>query len=284
MTCNPSQKRTGSDTDWDDSNMIEATENTGNLVRLDGKTVLIVGASSGIGRASAEICARAGAAVMLADIDERKGREVTNAIVQQGGTAAFTHVDAADEQSVIEAIVATVEKFTRLQVLVNTAGAGDLGSGPGEVWHDFIDLYLKAPYYACLHAVDEIERAGGGSIVNVASIAGVTGSVSADVAGTGYGAAKHGVIGLTRTMALAYAKRNIRVNAVCPGYVKTGITEFLYANPEASRRLISENLRVPMDRWGEPHEIGSVVAFLASDAASFITGQPIIVDGGFMAR
>ena len=87
---------------------------------------------------------------MLADIDERKGREVTDAIVRQGGTAAFTRVDAADEQSVIEAIVATVEKFTRLQVVVNTAGAGDLGSAPGEVWHDFIDLYLKAPYYACL--------------------------------------------------------------------------------------------------------------------------------------
>ena len=120
--------------------------------------------------------------------------------------------------------------------------------------------------------------------MNVASIAGVTGSISADVAGTGYGSAKHGVIGLTRTMALAYAKRNIRVNAVCPGYVKTGITEFLYEDPETSRRIISEDLRVPMDRWGEPREIGSVVAFLASDAASFITGQPIIVDGGIMAR
>ena len=190
---------------------------------------------------------------MLADIDERKGHEVTDAIVAQGGTAAFTCVDAADEQSVTEAIAATVEKFARLQVLVNTAGAGDLGSAPGEAWHDFIDLYLKGTYYACLHAVDEIEKAGGGSIVNVASIAGVTGSVSADVAGTGYAAAKHGVIGLTRTMALAYAKRSIRVNAVCPGYVKTGITEFLYANPETSRRLISEDLRVPMDRWGEPH-------------------------------
>jgi len=85
-------------------------------------------------------------------------------------------------------------------------------------------------------------------------------------------------------MALAYAKRNIRVNAVCPGYVKTGITEFLYSDPETSRRLISDDLRVPMDRWGEPREIAAAVTFLASDAASFITGQPLIVDGGFLAR
>jgi NAD(P)-dependent dehydrogenase (short-subunit alcohol dehydrogenase family) len=221
---------------------------------------------------------------MVADIDEIKGREVVEAINRQGGTAEFTTVDAAHEESVVRAIAATVEKFDRLQVLVNTAGATDLGSAPGEAWHDFIDLFLKAPYYACLHAVGEMERAGGGSIVNVASIAGVTGSVSGDVEGSGYGTAKHGVIGLTRTMALAYAKRNIRVNAVCPGYVRTGITEFLYADPELSQRVISDDLRVPMDRWGEPREIGAVVTFLASDAASFITGQPIIVDGGFMAR
>jgi len=221
---------------------------------------------------------------MLADIDEGKSREAAEAINLRGGSAAFTRVDTTDEKSVMEAIAATVKTFSRLQVLVNTAGAADLGGAPGQAWHNFIDLYLKGPYYACRHAVDEIERAGGGSIVNVASIAGVTGSVGADVGSTGYACAKHGVVGLTRTMALSYAKRNIRVNAVCPGYVKTGITGFLYAHPERSRRLISEELRVPMDRWGEPREIGSVVAFLASDAASFITGQPIIVDGGFMAR
>ena len=264
--------------------MTEVNMTTGNLVCLDGKVVLIIGASSGIGRASAEMCAEAGAEVMVADIDEIKGNEVADAINDRGGTAAFTRVDATDERSVADSISATVQRFSRLQVLVNTAGTADLGSAPGQAWHDFIDLFLRGPYFACLHAVDEIERAGGGSIVNVASIAGVTGSISADVAGTGYGSAKHGLIGLTRTMALAYAKRNIRVNAVCPGYIKTGITEFLYEDPETSRRVISEDLRVPMDRWGEPREIGSVVAFLASDAASFITGQPIIVDGGIMAR
>ena len=254
------------------------------MCRLDDRVVLVIGAASGIGLASAQMCAEAGANVMLADLNEEAGRSAADAINQSGGVADFIAMNAVEEPSVIAAIAATTERFGRLQVLVNTAGSGDLGSAPGRAWHDFVDLYLKAPYYACLHAVDEIERAGGGSIVNVASIAGVTGSISSNVEGSGYGTAKHGLIGLTRTMALAYAKRNIRVNAVCPGYVKTGITEFLYSDPETSRRLISDDLRVPMDRWGEPREIAAAVTFLASDAASFITGQPLIVDGGFLAR
>jgi NAD(P)-dependent dehydrogenase (short-subunit alcohol dehydrogenase family) len=251
---------------------------------MDGKVVLVVGAASGIGLASAELCADLGAEVMLADINDAAARVAADGIADRGGVAASVAVDAADEQSVAGAIAATVQRFGRLQVLVNSAGAGDFHSAPGQVWHDFLDLYLKGPYYACLHAVDEIAAAGGGSIVNVASIAGVTGSVSSNVEGSGYGTAKHGLIGLTRTLALAYAKRNIRVNAVCPGYVRTAITSRLYADPDAGQRLISEQLRVPMDRWGEPEEIAAAIAFLASDSASFITGQPIVVDGGFMAR
>ena len=261
-----------------------ATTGGRGLVAMDNKVVLVIGAASGIGRASAEMCAEQGAQVMLADVNEEAGRAAANVIIDRGGTAEFAAVDATDEQSVATVVARTVERFGRLQVLVNSAGAYDLGSALGEAWHDFVDLYLKAPYYACLHAVDEIAGAGGGSIVNVASIAGVTGSVSSNVEGTGYAAAKHGLIGLTRTMALAYAKQNVRVNAVCPGYVKTGITSFLYADADVSRRVISDELRVPLDRWGEPREIGAVVTFLASDAASYITGQPIIVDGGFLAR
>ena len=264
--------------------MSELEDKQRGLVRLDDKVALVIGAGSGIGLASAQVCAEAGAQVMLADIDAEAARVAAEEINGRGGTAAFTEVNASDEQSVKAAVAATVAQFGRLQVLVNSAGAGDLHSAPGQAWHDFIDLFLKGPYYACLHGVVEIERAGGGSIVNIASIAGVTGSVSSNVEGSGYGTAKHGVIGLTRTMSLAYAKQNIRVNAVCPGYIKTAITSFLYSDPETSQRVISEDLRVPMDRWGEPREIGNVVAFLASDAASFITGQPIIVDGGIMAR
>ena len=112
----------------------------------------------------------------------------------------------------------------------------------------------------------------------------MTGGTSKNVDGTGYPSAKHGLIGLTRTIALAYAAKNIRANAVCPGYIRTALTRSLYDVPDGGDSLITDQLRIPMGRWGEPHEIGRVVAFLASDDASFITGQPIIVDGGFMAR
>lgn len=254
------------------------------LCDLHGKVVLIIGAASGIGRATAIMAAEAGASVMLADVDLDAGTAVADSITQAGGVAGVVRTDVTSEQSVADAVDATTTLFGRLQVLVNTAGSATFDSAPGEVWHDFIELYLRGPYYACLHAVDAIERAGGGSIVNVASIAGMTGSVSTNVEGSGYGTAKHGLIGLTRTMALAYATKNIRVNAVCPGYVRTGITEFLHSDPETSKRLISEDLRVPMDRWGEPEEIAAAVVFLASDAASFITGHPLVVDGGFLAR
>jgi NAD(P)-dependent dehydrogenase (short-subunit alcohol dehydrogenase family) len=251
-------------------------------MKLQGRSALVIGGAAGLGRAAVEACAQDGAQVMIADVNEAGGAALVAALKAEGREAQFVRCDVADEASTKAAVDATVKAFGKLDILVNSAGYRDPGA-PGD-WHFIVDLHLKGPYYACRHALPEMEKAGGGAIVNVASISGVTGGVATTADETGYACSKHAVVGLSRTLALAYAKKNIRVNAVCPGYIKTAGTQALYEAPDGGRKLISETLRVPMDRWGEPHEIGKVVAFLVSDDASFITGQPIIVDGGFMAR
>jgi NAD(P)-dependent dehydrogenase (short-subunit alcohol dehydrogenase family) len=251
-------------------------------VKLTGKVALVFGGSSGLGRASAQACAEDGAAVLVADVDEPGGHQTVESIRSGGGTATFVTTDITDEAAVGAAVRAAVDEHGRLDVLVTSAGGGS--HGHDSPWHYAIDLYLKGPYYACKHAVGHLEAAGGGSIVNIGSIASVSGGVSTSVEETGYPTAKHGLLGMTRTIALAYASKNIRANVVCPGYFKTGLTESLYNRPDGGESLITETLRVPLGRWGEPHEIGRVVAFLASDDAAYITGQPLVVDGGFMAR
>lgn len=255
-------------------------------MKLDGRVALIIGGASGLGRASAEACAAEGAHVVVADLNEARAKEVAAEITSGGGSASALRVDAIDEESVRLAVEGTARDHGKLDLLVNSAGGGPPGDYEFESWHFQVDIFLKGPFYACKYALAAMERSGGGVIVNISSIAGVTGSVAPTIDGTGYPAAKHGVIGMTRTLALAYADKNIRVNAVCPGYIDTPMTQEIFGDPESesSQAHIKENLRVPMGRWGEPAEIGKVVAFLASDDASFITGQPIIVDGGVMAR
>jgi NAD(P)-dependent dehydrogenase (short-subunit alcohol dehydrogenase family) len=251
-------------------------------MRLKNRVALIFAGASGLGRASAMACAQDGAAIVIADINEAWAEQTIAAIGATGGTAVFLKTDACSEEAVKATVEKTVAEFGALNILINSAGLA--APDGGDNWHGQIDLYLKGPFYACKYGVEEMLRAGGGSIVNIASISGVTGGVSRSVDETGYPAAKHGLIGLTRTIALAYAKRNIRCNAICPGYIRTEMTRRIYTANDGGQSMISETLRVPMDRWGEPHEIGKVAAFLASDDSSFITGQPIIVDGGFMAR
>ena len=252
-------------------------------MKLVGKCALVFGGASGLGRASAQACAAEGASVLIADINDKAGTEAVAAIREARGGASFIHTDATDEPAVKAAVDAAVAQFGGLDILINSIGeTGGRGGDAG--WHRTIDLFLKSSYYACKHAIAEMERRGGGSVINVASIAGVTGSVATDVLTTGYACAKHGVVGLTRTLALAYASKNIRVNAICPGYFKTDMTSMIHDKDDGGLSHITENLRVPMGRWGEPREIGTVAVFLASSDSSFITGQPIIVDGGFMAR
>jgi NAD(P)-dependent dehydrogenase (short-subunit alcohol dehydrogenase family) len=254
----------------------------GGIMKLSGKSALVIGGSAGLGRASAQACAAEGASVMIADINRIAAGEAIAAIRGAGGTACFVHTDGTDDASVKAAVDATVMEFGRVDILVNSIGGGRTADDAG--WHRAIDMFLKSTYYACKYAIAEMEKCGGGSVINIASIAGVTGSVATDVVTTGYACAKHGVVGLTRTLALAYAKKNIRVNAICPGYFRTEMTAMFRDKEDGGLSHLNDTLRVPMGRWGEPREIGTVAAFLASDDSSFITGQPIIVDGGFMAR
>lgn len=251
-------------------------------MKLQGKVALIIGGSSGLGRASAEACAEEGATIVIGDVNQARSEQVLDGIRARGGKGAFIHTDAMNEELVQAAVAFCVSEFGSLDILVNSAGAPTTPDNEG--WHFQIDMYLKGPYYACRAALPVMEEQGSGSIINIGSLSSVTGSLASKIEGTGYPAAKHAIMGITKTMAIAYGKHNVRVNTVCPGYIKTELTRPLYEAEDGGAKLINETLKVPMRRWGEPHEIGKAVAFLASDDASFITGQSLIVDGGFMAR
>jgi NAD(P)-dependent dehydrogenase (short-subunit alcohol dehydrogenase family) len=248
-------------------------------VRLEGRTALITGAGSGIGREAARLFAREGARVVVADRDARGGRETADAVSAAGGEASFVETDVASSASVRAAVEHAERHFGGLHVLFNNAGIfpdddGDPVATPEEVWDRVMDVNLKGVFLGCKHGIPALLRAGGGAIINTASFVAVMGAATAQVA---YTASKGGVLALTREIAIVYARRGIRANALCPGPVNTPLLQQLLADPAARERRL---VHVPMGRLAEAREIAGAALFLASDEAAYVNGATFLVDGG----
>jgi NAD(P)-dependent dehydrogenase (short-subunit alcohol dehydrogenase family) len=248
--------------------------------RLAGKVALITGAASGLGRTAAEMFAAEGAYVVVADVVD--GDEVIEAIDAAGGEATYVRCDVTDSDSVAAAVEHAREQFGSLHVLYNNAGvmlADD--DGPEntsiETYERTMDINVKGVLLGCRHAIPVMLDSGGGSIVNVASFVAHMGAATPQIA---YTASKGAVLAMTREIAVMYARRGIRANALCPGPIMTPLlAKFLSDDAKRQRRLV----HVPMGRFGEPHEIAQGALFLASDESSWMTGQSLIIDGGITA-
>ena len=245
---------------------------------LQGKVALVTGAGGGIGRAAALAFARSGAKLLVSDVNDDNGEATVALIREKGGTAAYQRCDVSDGTQVKAMVAAAVEQFGRLDCAFNNAGINSVALDEYEdaVWDRAISVNLKGVMLCMREVAAVMLQQGGGSIVNTASINGVVGNPAQPA----YTAAKHGVVGLTRHGALRWAKAGIRVNAVCPGVIDTPMTAQAVANPQA--RAMIESM-TPMGRMGQAEEIAEAVVWLCSDAASFITGQPLLVDGGVTA-
>ena len=247
--------------------------------RLAGKVALITGGGSGMGRASCRLFAREGARVAVVDRVAEAGEETAGLIREQGGEAVFVEADVADAAAVERMVAVTVETYGRLDVLFNNAGVEgpsvDLLDYGEDDWARVIAVNLTAVYRAMRAAIPHMISQGGGVILSTASVAGLVGLARSSA----YSAAKAGVIGLTRTVALEYGPQGIRANCICPGFVATPMLDRVLGSRDESvlHRL------TPLRRVGTPDDIAQAALYLASDEASYVTGVPFMVDGGYAA-
>ena len=248
---------------------------------FDGKVVLVTGGSAGIGRAAVLAYARAGARVVIGDINVAEGEETVHAVEEAGGEAAFIRTDVSQRSDVEALVEGAIARFGRLDCAFNNAGVDNrhfpVGELPEAEWDRVIGINLKGMMFCLRYEIPRMVAFGGGAIVNSSSVVGLIGSpVSA-----AYISSKHGITGLTRSAALDYANKGIRVNAVCPGVIRTAIIEaYLKETPDAAAQLATQ---APMGRMGSPEEVAAAVVWLSSDEASFVNGQTLAIDGGWTA-
>jgi NAD(P)-dependent dehydrogenase (short-subunit alcohol dehydrogenase family) len=248
---------------------------------LAGRVALVTGAGAGIGRASALVFAREGAQVVVVDIDDAGGDATVRLVERDGGEATFVHADVSDADHVEAMVQHAVSTFGGLDCALNNAGMGTGGQPiadyPVSEWDRAIGVMLTGVFLGMKYEIPAMLARGGGAIVNTSSVAGLTGYPGQ----SGYIAAKHGVIGLTRTVALEYAAQGIRVNAICPGTARTPmVAAALDHSPEIAEHLVG---LLPIGRVAEPSEIAEAAVWLCTDAASFVLGTALSVDGGYTA-
>ena len=247
--------------------------------RLEGKTALITGAASGIGMETAKLFASEGAKVLVVDVNDSEGEQTAAAIRDSGGEALYQHADVSSSVETEAMIRKAEENFGALHIIFNNAGIMDSRDDNAmvteeDVWDLTMAINLKGVFLGCKFGIPALQRAGGGTIINTASFVGLMGAATPQIA---YTASKGGVIALTRELAVIHARENIRVNALCPGPLRTELLmKFLDTEEKKQRRLV----HIPMGRFGEAREMAQAALYLASEESSYVTGTEFVVDGG----
>ena len=251
-------------------------------MRLEGKVALITGGGSGMGMVAAKLFAAEGAKVVLTDVVDDTGEKVRGEIEEAGGDAVYVHADVSRESDAEAMVAAGVDRYGRLDVLYNNAGVmlgddGSVDSTSEEIWDRTLGINVKGVAFGCKYGVPAMIAAGGGSIINVASFVAWMGAATSQ---TAYTASKGAVLAMTREIAVEYARKGIRCNALCPGPIDTPLLAELLSDPERRQRRF---VHIPMGRLGRAEELAKAALFLASDDSSYMTGASLIVDGGITA-